>query len=359
MCQARFFYVPWALGFYGEENDVPFYANKLCDDYGLDTWDLQIMIDWLFACFQAGIITEDSTGLPMSKIGSLEFMETLVRMISLREGFGDVLSRGSERAAEALGKDAKAQYRYADAYEPRLYNTNTLLFPFEPREPIQQLHEVGLTVAQWVSWVKGIEGVYMSPDVLRGIARNFWGGEVAADFSTSEGKVLAAKLIQDRQYVKECLMVCDFKYPMLDVRNSEDHEGDPGLESRILSAVIGKEIDEHALYRIGERVLNLQRAVLLREGHRARQDDHLPEDWYTKPLEWHAADPECLAPGKDGTPMSRLGAVVDRQKFEKMRDEYYQLRGWDVATGLQTRQTLEDLELNDIAEDLDRRGLIA
>jgi aldehyde:ferredoxin oxidoreductase len=97
----------------------------------------------------------------------------------------------------------------------------------------------------------------------------------------------------------------------------------------------------------------------LKEGHRARQDDHLPEDWYTKPLEWHAADPECLAPGKDCIPMSRLGAVIDRQQFEKMRDEYYQLRGWDVATGLQTRRTLEELQLNDIAEDLDRRGLIA
>jgi aldehyde:ferredoxin oxidoreductase len=42
-----------------------------------------------------------------------------------------------------------------------------------------------------------------------------------------------------------------------------------------------------------------------------------------------------------------------------MKNEYYQLRGWDVATGLQTRRTLEELELNDIAEDLDRRGLIA
>ncbi|MBW2143847.1 MAG: hypothetical protein JRG75_05560 [Deltaproteobacteria bacterium] len=359
MCQSRFFYLPWALGFYGEENDVPFYANKLCDDYGLDTWDLQVMIDWLSSCFQAGIITEESTGLPMSKIGSLEFMETLVRMISLRKGFGDVLAQGRERAAETLGKEAKAQLRYADAYEPRLYITNTLLFPFEPREPIQQIHEVGLTLGQWVSWVKGIEGVYMSTDVLRGIARDFWGGEKAADFTTYEGKALAAKLIQDRQYAKECLMVCDWMYPMLDIRNSEDHAGDPALESRILSAVIGKEVDEQSLYRIAERVLNLQRAVLLREGHRARQDDHLPEEWYTKPLESHAADPECLVPGKDGKPVSRLGAVVDRQEFERMRDEYYQLRGWDVATGLQTRQKLEDLELKDIADDLDRRGLIA
>ena len=77
------------------------------------------------------------------------------------------------------------------------------------------------------------------------------------------------------------------------------------------------------------------------------------------PLESHAADPECLVPGKDGKPVSRLGAVIYRQEFEHMREEYYQLRGWDAATGLQTRRQLEDLQLKDIADDLEGRGLLA
>jgi aldehyde:ferredoxin oxidoreductase len=41
-----------------------------------------------------------------------------------------------------------------------------------------------------------------------------------------------------------------------------------------------------------------------------------------------------------------------------MKDEYYRIRGWDVATGLQTRQTLESLVLKDVADDLERRGLL-
>ena len=40
-----------------------------------------------------------------------------------------------------------------------------------------------------------------------------------------------------------------------------------------------------------------------------------------------------------------------------MKDEYYQLRQWDVATGLQTRTKLEELGLKDVAEDLEKRGL--
>jgi hypothetical protein len=47
-----------------------------------------------------------------------------------------------------------------------------------------------------------------------------------------------------------------------------------------------------------------------------------------------------LAPGKDGKALSRKGMVVDRKQFEKMKNEFYRLRGWAVSTGLQTRQLL-------------------
>jgi aldehyde:ferredoxin oxidoreductase len=347
-----------ALGYYGEENDVPFYANKLCDDYGLDTWELQSTLEWLVRCHQSGIISEETIGLPMSKLGSLEFIESMVRMISCREGFGDILAGGLEAASQEFGDPGVLQIKHVNAYDPRLYITNALLFPFEPREPIQQIHEVGLTLAQWVSWAKGVEGAHISSDVLRGIATRFWGGEAAADFSTYEGKPLAAKKIQDRQYVKESLMLCDLMYPILDIPNSEDHIGDPTVESQIVSAVLGNETDEQSLNAIGERVFNLQRAILAREGRRGRLDDTLPDEWHTSPLEGHVADPDCMVPGKNGKPISRLGSVVDKQEFEAMKDEYYRLRGWDVATGLQTNLNLKTLELDDIADDLGRRGLI-
>jgi hypothetical protein len=42
-----------------------------------------------------------------------------------------------------------------------------------------------------------------------------------------------------------------------------------------------------------------------------------------------------------------------------MKDEYYQLRRWDVATGLQTRAQLEEVGLEDVAQDLEARGLLA
>jgi aldehyde:ferredoxin oxidoreductase len=63
-------------------------------------------------------------------------------------------------------------------------------------------------------------------------------------------------------------------------------------------------------------------------------------------------------PGEGGKVITRKGAVVDKDKFESMRDEYYSYRGWDVTTGLQTISKLEQLELKDVAEDLAKRGLV-
>ncbi len=294
----------------------------------------------------------------MSKLGSIEFIENLVKMIAMRQGFGDVLARGLAAAASDLGGQASSLIKHPDPYEPRLYLTTALLWAMEPREPIQVLHEIGYPLAQWTTGVKGLDKTHVTSEVVRAIARRFWGSEAAADFTTAEGKPLAAKMIQDRQYAKESLILCDWIYPISDNKFSQDHVGDPTLESQLYSTVTGHETDEASLYRMGEMIFNQQRAALIRDGRRGRDDDRLPEDWHNEPLKRGVMDPDCLVPGKNGEPVSRVGSVVDRQEFERMKDVYYQIRGWDVATGLQTRRTLEGLGLKDVADDLKQRGLI-
>jgi aldehyde:ferredoxin oxidoreductase len=68
-------------------------------------------------------------------------------------------------------------------------------------------------------------------------------------------------------------------------------------------------------------------------------------------------NPECLAPGARGQVISLKGSTVDEDKFEVLKDEYYHMRGWDAASGLQTRDRLTQLGLKDIAEDLQQRGI--
>lgn len=102
----------------------------------------------------------------------------------------------------------------------------------------------------------------------------------------------------------------------------------------------------------------MNRAIRVREGHSGKEDDVLPDSWYEIPLKADMANPELLVPGKGNEAVCRRGALADREDFERTRHEYYQIRQWDPATGLQTRAKLEELGLEDIARDLDQRGLL-
>lgn len=370
-CQAGLFYIMRAQKYYGELNEVPFLATKLCDIYGLNIAAVEVMVFWLSRCHKAGVLTDESTGIPLSSLGSLEFIESLIKKVALRQGFGDVLAQGTLKAAQTVGKAGLAQitdYLFKQgekgAYEPRRIPTNAIIFAMEPRMPIMQLHEIMDPLYKWLQWVNKAPGSFLSTDSFHAIAKRFWGSEEAGDFSSYEGKALAAKMIQDRQYAKESMILCDMAWPIIALKDTKDNVGDPTLESQVFSAVIGEDVDEQEYYLIGERAFNMQRAVLAREGHRGREADKLHEYWHTVPLKansWDPAsweNPDSLVPGGKGTvAVSKNGTAVDRAKFEQMKDEYYRLRGWDVATGLQTRSRLEELGLKDVGEELARSGL--
>ena len=198
----------------------------------------------------------------------------------------------------------------------------------------------------------------VSSEVFRAAAAKFWSHEKSWDLATWEGKAMAAARIIDRTYVKDSLLLCDSCWPLMVSWNTQDHVGDSTLESRIFSAVTGIETDEIGLNQYGERIFNLQRAVLLREGRRPKIED-VPEEFnFVDPVETVFMNPDVIVPGPEGTIISRKGKTLDRDSFEAMRKEFYDLRGWNVESGLQKAETLERLELSDMMQDLGRLNLI-
>jgi aldehyde:ferredoxin oxidoreductase len=365
MCQSAIFYQIRAQRYYGEWNEVPFYANRFCDKYGIDTRVVETMLAWLTRCHRAGILTDDNTALPLSKFGSLEFIESLVKKIAFREGFGDTLALGTIGAANALGSEAKALitdyviHSTGQAFDsdPRMDILTGLLYVMQPREHAA-VSEISSSIGKWREWTRGVERAYVSGDILRAISRRFLGEETAVDFSIDEGKGQAVKKIQDRWSARESLILCGFTWPITDIASSDDHVGDPTLESQAFSAVTGKDMDEASLNRMGEVIFNLRRAIFAREGRKGRSGEVLPEIFYNRPY-IDRANPEdpCLMPGKNGKAISRKGAVVDRREFEKLKDDYYHARQWDVTTGLQTKRKLEELGLHDVAKYMVQKEL--
>lgn len=363
-CQVGDVYREYSYQYYGVSKgaQVNMYAGRLCDEYGLDCVVMQPLISWLRKCFEDGVLSEDETGLPLSKIGSTEFIQKLIQMITFREGFGDILARGTLRAAKYIGKGSEkliSPHTITKAsekcdYDPRLILANALLYALEPRRPIQMLHTTSVPLIRWLRGIGGKNSV----KVLQNISNEYWGSSLAMDFSTYAGKAMASKMIQDYSYMKECLVLCDIVWPIYQIRDLDKKLNCFTLESLVVSAVTGRKLDESGLRKIGERIFNLQRAILIRQGWGGREGDTLLNHLHKDPLIPVFYDPECLVPDKDGQRVSRMGAVINLEDFEKLKDEYYTLRGWDIKSGYQTRATLQRLDLGDIADDLDKRKLL-
>jgi len=81
------------------------------------------------------------------------------------------------------------------------------------------------------------------------------------------------------------------------------------------------------LMEIGERIYTIERMFNNREGF-SRKDDRLPERYFKE------ATPIGLPRIKD--------RKIDKEKFEKMLDEYYTLYGWDKK-GIPTEETIQKL----------------
>lgn len=280
-CMAQLVYREQAMKYYGDGVEVARLATRLCDEYGLDAAVMRPLIIWLNHCYQAGILGDEETGLPLSKMGSSDFIKKLVRKISLREGFGDILARGTIKAAEYVGRGS--QKFIADSliatkgsetndYDPRLILPNAIIYATEPRRAIHMLHAIAQPLRRWNNWQKGTEGADLSTEILQDIAEKWWGRADACDFSTYEGKAITAKIIQDYGCVRESLILCDLVWPIYQTRSIDNNIRLATLESQIISAVTGRKINETELMKMGERIFNLQRAILLRQGWGGRKE---------------------------------------------------------------------------------------
>jgi aldehyde:ferredoxin oxidoreductase len=370
LCQASGVYMGLAMKYYGAGSkgarDATELGSRLCDKMGLDTAILAPMIGWLEQCYARGILSEEETCLPLSRIGSIEFIEELTRKISYREGFGDILARGTLKAAEYVGKGSEqltsagiiTRGSETRDYDPRLFLANALIYATEPRRPIHLLHAQSLPVSRWSNWLNGFKDAFLTTEFMQDIADKLWGGGQARDFNTYEGKALVSRKIQEYGYIKESLILCDLAWPIYQVHYPDKSYPLFTLEGQIVSAITGRELGAPELTVISDRIFNLQRAVLMRQGWGGREGDNLMGYLFEEPFPFVHFDPQSRVPGPGGEPVSRKGAILDRDEFEKLKDEFYMLRGWDVASGLQTRAVLEKLQLRDIASELEKRGLL-
>ena len=369
-CVSAYFYANHEIALTGKMADATFHATQLANKHGLCILELRFLCNWLPDALKNNIIDQAETGLSPDKVGTSEWMETLVDLILSRRGAGDLLAEGSRRAAEELhveklidGLVSKTGFD-ADLYNPRLFLSTAPIHATEPVFPITQLHAVSFPMVKWMVWM-GTEGMmgFLDTQKLHNLAETFWGNEKAAEFDSHEKMGAAAAIMQNRAYAKENIILCDWFWPVDFSGNTETGVGDPSLEAKLFSSVTGIQMDEKDFLTMGERSANLCRAIYLREGRHGRKDDVLEEFNFSSPLQKQDPpvglfNPDLMMPGSKGELFSCKEAMVNRDVFEKIMDEFYSARGWDLKTGLFTKKGLERLQLNDMIPELSKRCVV-
>jgi aldehyde:ferredoxin oxidoreductase len=98
---------------------------------------------------------------------------------------------------------------------------------------------------------------------------------------------------------------------------------------KVISTATGMNISREKLWEITKRNRTLLRAINIRRGMR-RKDEKPPED------HWKVRNPELET---------------------KLLDEYYKFKGWN-SEGIPTKESLHELSLDYVGEDLERRGIL-
>jgi aldehyde:ferredoxin oxidoreductase len=79
-------------------------SNEMCNYLGLDTISTGATIAWAMECYERGLLTDEDTGGVQLRFSDADGVIRLIEMIAYRQGIGDLLADGSQRAAERIGR---------------------------------------------------------------------------------------------------------------------------------------------------------------------------------------------------------------------------------------------------------------
>jgi aldehyde:ferredoxin oxidoreductase len=363
-CSGEFTYLNPAIQYYSsltEGRKASYEAVNLCEQLGFDLFFIYFT-PWFSVephyfkpnARELGIMTKENTGLPWDKFGSAEFIQEYLTAVAYKQGFGAQLAQddaltakyvlehaefGPNRAqimeayqgpytknSEFSGIDSHALAFYMDSDECPIRALVNQMDVKNGREPEPRWGTVPEPVrSKWLGVKNAIQKYYYGPEVAQACIRH---------------EQIAMEL--------DSMVICDWvsgKEAWWQIRelhgrpapSIQDAPDTPNMGAEYWNAVTGITKTQDELYESYDMIRNLERAILVREDYRAKDDQFF--DWF------HEI--------KDGT--GRL--VCPKDEFNKLKLEYYRQRGWDPETGIPTRATLAAKGLKDVADELERRGI--
>ena len=332
-CYSKLTYV---MGAMVDNLEFGFRIAGLAQGYGVDSYTAPQVMAFAIELYENGILTdEDLPDFPPDNEGRFFY---LLEKIVHREGIGDVLANGVYWAARQIGKGAEAYdsntIKKHEQIPIKLGMLNPIFFLMHstgekinitqiegqlPQAPFPNKEDREEFVKDWFQAPsENIKDFFVKWEPRGDYAFPYF-----PDFQT------ACELVEWQEtmhYIDDSTGICAglSSFP---IKPPYHIHNLPTL----ISAATGLDVDNDRLWsKITRRNRSLLRAINARRGLR-RKDDKPPED------HWKKRFPEYEA---------------------QLLDEYYKFKGWN-EDGIPTRETLRSLDLDDIGEDLEKRGIYA
>ena len=284
--------------------------NQLCSEYVLDSISVGGTIAFAMECFEQGLLTtKDTEGLNLN-FGNGEALLALTEKIGKREGLGDLLALGAERAAQKIGRGAEqfaltVKKQELPMHEPRGKQALALAYATSPggadhmRGPhdpgYEAFHPQGAHALEPLGLCEPVKRLELSPKKVRAYlyASHYW-------------------------TMANCLGFCQLASVPVNLLTMT-------VVTNTMRALTGWDTSLWELLKVAERSKALARAINCREGF-TPQDDRLPRRLH-----------EALTSG----PLK--GVRIDPDTFARTLRLYYQMEGWDPETGWPTFAKLAEL----------------
>lgn len=307
----------------GLSTDAAIKASELSQRYGVDMVSVGGVLAFAIELYQKGIISLEDLGYDIS-FGDDDTIFRLMKDIVEREGIGDILAEGTQRAAE--------HFKGADRYAMHVKGLDIPMI--DPR-------------GRWSTWTLGILTNIRGGDHLRcrNPVENLRYNENKFDY-TKERFGFKPRVMENLDMpddLKE--KIFDLESDTVDIAEMSKWAEDlinlfnsvgicirppvmEGIGSVILAEAYtvhtGLEMTAEELMEGAERIWNLIKLFNLREGEDIG-DIKFPRRFY-----------EEIVGEK----------MLDEEKVQEVLKKYFTARGWDTATSRPTAETLHRLEID-------------
>ena len=299
---------------FGGETDTPrattvLVGNHLTNQYGVDNLEIGSIIAWAMELYEEGILTDKDTDGVDLRFGNDEAVIEMIDRICFRKGYlGDLLAEGGIQAAEKIGKGSFD-------YLIQVKGMQNLQSDERATPGLALNIATASRGSDHLRSRPAIDLYHLPEDVLRRIYSSPvpYDGPLSSKHTAYEGKAWPVFWQENCFMGVDCLGICKYHTTFLGATlpNYEDW-------SKVLYYNCGLEMTPEELWQASWRANMMERLFNLREGLQRedlKKGDMLNHRYFDEPA-------------KRGAP-GVIGQHLDKEKFRKMIDEFYEYKGLD------------------------------